>query len=65
MSVELQQLIAERAAIVLRVISLDNIVAAGLLARKRPEIIERLQTEILALRARVPSLDQTINKSDA
>jgi hypothetical protein len=36
-------LIAERAAIVRRVISLDGVVAAALMARKRPEIIEQLR----------------------
>ena len=54
-------LVAERRGTVRRIIALEAVAFAGLLARKRPEQIEQLQNEILALRARVRSLDQQIN----
>ena len=59
MNVEQQTaaLIAERAAIVRRVISLDGVVAAALMARKGPEIIEQLRDlpeEICALPQSAP-----------
>jgi hypothetical protein len=56
-------LIAERNGTVRRIISLEAVAFAGLLARKKPEHIEQLQTEILALRARVRVIDQTINNA--
>jgi hypothetical protein len=54
-------LVAERRGTVRRIIALEAVAFAGLLARKKPEQIERLQTEILLLRARVRSLDQQIS----
>jgi hypothetical protein len=46
-------LVAERRGMVRRIIALEAVAFAGLLARKKPEQIERLQDEVLALRARV------------
>ena len=56
-------LIAERRGTVRRIISLDGVVVAALLGRKNPQVVEKLQTEILKLRARVRSLDQQIGQS--
>ena len=60
---QIAALAAERNGTVRRIISLEAVAFAGLLGRKRPEIIERLQNEILALRARVRAPDQTIEQS--
>jgi hypothetical protein len=58
---QIAALVAERNGTVRRIISLESVAVAALLGRKRPEIIERLQAEILALRAHVRSLDKAIN----
>jgi uncharacterized Zn finger protein len=59
--VEIPALAAERRETVRRIIALEAVAFAGLLARKKPEQIDRLQTQILSLRARVRSLDQQIS----
>lgn len=61
---QIAALVAERNGTVRRIVALDNVVVAGLRGRKRPETIQRLQDEILSLRARVRSLDQAIKQSD-
>jgi hypothetical protein len=59
---QIADLVAERRATAERVLSLAGVVHGALMARKRPEIIEKLQNEILKLRANVRSLDQQIRR---
>jgi hypothetical protein len=60
---QIAALVAEQRGTVRRIVALESIATAARLGRKRPEAIEQLQTEILALRARVRSLDQAIKQS--
>lgn len=55
-------LVAERNSTASRIIALESLAFAALMARKRPEQIERLQNEVLSLRARVRALDAAIMK---
>jgi hypothetical protein len=57
-----QQLVAERNATTQRLLSLRGVMHTALLARKSPEKVERLQTQLLALRARVRVLDRQIKR---
>jgi hypothetical protein len=57
-----QQLVAERNATTQRRLSLRGVMHTALLARKSPEKVERLQTQLLALRARVRVLDRQIKR---
>jgi hypothetical protein len=59
---QMAALIAERSATVQRLLSLRGVMHAGLLARKQPQKIEKLQTEVLALCARVRVINQTIEQ---
>ena len=63
---QIAALAAERNGTARRIVALESIAVAALLGRKRPETIQRLQNEILALRARARLIDQTIKQqSDA
>ena len=63
---QIAALVAERNGTVRRIISLEGVAFAALMARKPPQKIKLLQTEVMALRARVRSLDQQIRQqSDA
>jgi hypothetical protein len=64
MTAHADELAAERNGTVRRIIALESIATAALLGRKRPETIQRLQNEILSMRARVRLLDEAIKQSD-
>lgn len=55
-------LVAERNGTVRRIMSLEGVALAALMRRKNPETIARLQTEVMALRARVRVIDQELRQ---
>ena len=56
-------MVAERNGTVRRIIALQGVSFAARMSRKKPQTIERLQTEIRSLRVRVREIDQTINNA--
>lgn len=59
-------LVAERNGTVRRILSLEGIAWAALTRRKDPETVERIQNEVLSLRARVRAIDRKLRRrSDA
>jgi hypothetical protein len=57
--------VADRNATARSIISLEAIAHAALAGRKQPELIERLQNEVLTLRARIRALNRAIKQQQS